>query len=111
EICNHLSAKAIVDKLAYSYIRNGIIYSPKDNSKFINHSDEPNIAFKDDETMIAIRDIHSGEEILENYVLSYDENDFFYLFPLENTTKEFLLNLIEKTLSPTTKARKSMKFT
>lgn len=35
--------------------------------RFINHSDEPNAAYYDDLTVVAVRDIHPGEEITHDY--------------------------------------------
>ena len=49
-----------------------------DNSRFINHSEQANIAFIDDYTEVSLRKINSEEEILENYLLSYDASDFFF---------------------------------
>lgn len=36
--------------------------------RFINHSNEPNAAYFDDLSVMAIRDIQPGEELLHNYM-------------------------------------------
>lgn len=38
-----------------------------DNSRFLNHSDRPNISFVEDGLAIALRDICAGEEIVCEY--------------------------------------------
>jgi uncharacterized protein len=35
--------------------------------RFVNHSDQPNAAYFDDATLVAIRSIRAGEEITHNY--------------------------------------------
>lgn len=37
------------------------------NLRYINHSDQPNACYYDDKSVVAIRDIHAGEEITHNY--------------------------------------------
>ncbi len=76
--CSSMSLPAILELLNHSYIKDGNIYSPSDRSKFINHSLDPNIAFQSLKREIAIKDIGKGEELTENYSLSYDKNDFFF---------------------------------
>lgn len=64
---------------ASSYKRNNKYFYITDNARFINHSnDQYNIIFVDDFNEVATRSIKKGEEILENYFLSYDKDDFFY---------------------------------
>lgn len=36
--------------------------------RYINHGDEPNAAYYDDLSVMAVRDIQQGEEILHNYM-------------------------------------------
>lgn len=36
--------------------------------RFINHSDQPNAAYYDDLSVVALRDIQPGEELLHDYV-------------------------------------------
>ncbi|MFK7789786.1 MAG: SET domain-containing protein [Phycisphaeraceae bacterium] len=36
--------------------------------RFINHGDEPNTAYFDDLSVMALRDIEPGEELLHNYM-------------------------------------------
>lgn len=69
---------------ASSYKRNNKYYYITDNARFINHSENDyNIIFVDDHIEKAYRDIKKGEEILENYFLCYDKDDWFY-FEINN---------------------------
>lgn len=77
-VCNDLSLPAIWEFIDHSYIKEGNVYYLNDRTKFINHSIEPNIAFKSTKLEVAIKDIDKGDEITENYSLSYDKNDFFF---------------------------------
>jgi hypothetical protein len=78
---------------ASSYKRNDKYYYITDNARFINHSnDHFNILFTDDFTEIACHDINKDEEILENYFLSYDRDDFFY-FELHHLNVDHYLAL------------------
>ena len=94
--CSQFSYPALLDFLSYSYIRNGTIYYLNDNTRFVNHSDDPNIAFITDDCEVAIRDIKAGEELTENYLLSYDKNDFFNLDIYEENGKKELLKKIKE---------------
>ena len=71
-----MSIESILEFINFSYIRSGPIFYLNDNSRYIKHSDDPNIAYVDDLTMVAIRNIKKDEEILKNYSLSFDKNDF-----------------------------------
>lgn len=42
-------------------------FDVKCDLRFINHSDNPNIVYYDDFTVVALRDIGKGEELLHNY--------------------------------------------
>lgn len=89
-LCNSIPLVGITNFLQYSYLKNNQVYYLSDNSKFINHSLEANIGFSNDYKEIALRDITKGEELLENYIQSYDENDFFmqeHLFQIQNKKK------------------------
>lgn len=77
-LCRELSTQSILDLLSYSYIKDEKMYYIKDNTRFVNHSLTPNIAFCGHDFEIAIKDIKKGDELTENYVESYDENDFFF---------------------------------
>ena len=69
---------------ASSYKRNNKYYYITDNARFINHSEKGyNIVFTDDHTEIASKDIKKDDEILENYFLCYDKDDWFY-FEINN---------------------------
>ena len=39
----------------------------KNDLRFINHSSKPNAAYYDDATVVALRDIEPGEEIVHDY--------------------------------------------
>lgn len=78
-ICSSVNHFGLQHLYASSYKRNDKYYYITDNARFINHSSENfNIMFSDDNTEIACHDIKKDEEILENYLLSYDKDDFFY---------------------------------
>lgn len=88
-ICNTLALPALLEFLNHSYIKEGNIYYLNDRTKYINHSLMPNVAFKSTKLEIAIKDINIGEEITENYLLSYDKNDFFFWdLELQSKNKE-----------------------
>jgi len=78
-ICNRLDNCSLRHLLNSSYCRGGRFFYLTDNARFINHcSIHDNISFTDDYTETAMRDINPHEEILENYLLAYDKNDFFF---------------------------------
>ena len=87
----------------YSYKRNNQYYYVTDNARFINHSaDDPNIGFSGNHEEIALRDIGAGEELLEDYLQSYDADDCFVLemhnvewrefFTLDSSKRKRVLN-------------------
>lgn len=45
------------------------------NMRFINHSDQPNAAYYDDLSVMALRDIEPGEEIVHNYMGDAADDD------------------------------------
>ncbi|MEM6257943.1 MAG: SET domain-containing protein [Planctomycetota bacterium] len=47
--------------------------------RFINHSNEPNACYYDDLSVMAVRDITPGEEILHNYMgdAAFEDGDHF----------------------------------
>ena len=53
----------------YTWTKDGETYHLAiDNERFVNHSETPNVGEnKVDESMVALRDIQEGEEILYNY--------------------------------------------
>ena len=60
------SCKKQMDK--YTYYENGYYCLDGDDARFINHSDNPNIFFPDEEKDgIALRNIKKGEELTCNY--------------------------------------------
>lgn len=89
-LCKSIPLVGITNFLQYSYLKNNQVYYLSDNSKFINHSLDANIGFSSDCKEVALRDISKGEELLENYIQSYDVNDFFmqeHLFELQSKKK------------------------
>ena len=98
-ICSQLSNEAIVDFIKHSYIREGNVFYLNDNSRFINHSLDPNIAFRNSKSEIAIKYIKKDEELTENFFISYDENDFSrWSLPSEFNSKEDLLHYMRRKL-------------
>jgi len=78
-ICGSVNYFGLQHLYASSYKRNDKYYYITDNARFINHSnDHFNIIFSDDNTEIACSHIKKDSEILENYFISYDKDDFFY---------------------------------
>ena len=78
-ICKEVDLCSLRHLLNSSYKRGDRYFYLTDNARFINHSTEhDNVAFTDDFTEVAHRDIGAGEELLENYLLAYDESDFFF---------------------------------
>jgi len=78
DICRNAHSCAVPHLLNCSYKRGGRYFYLTDNARFINHAVLANIAFIDDFTEVALRGIRAGEEIMENYLLSYDASDFFF---------------------------------
>jgi SET domain-containing protein len=64
-----------------------ILILSADNTRFLNHSDNPNIACPDPFTLIAIRDIKKDEELTINY-RTIDENMKHYNGSLEEYFKK-----------------------
>ena len=94
-ICKTLDNFTLSHFLCATYKRNGNYFYITDNARFINHSEQGyNILFRDDYTEIAVRDIHAEEELLENYFISYDPNDFFCLEMKTQSSTQYL-SLIE----------------
>lgn len=87
-LCEELPFEKIQYFLSYSYLRGNRVFYLSDNTKFINHdANAANLFLESDYSEKASRDIKCGEELLENYMLSYDLLDFFNLsglYELEN---------------------------
>ncbi len=95
KLCHELPLIGIKNFLNYSYIKNSKVYYISDNTRFINHSPVPNISLIDEFCEVAIRDIHPGEELLENYFSSYDARDFFCIEKLNSCeTRDELLKIL-----------------
>ncbi len=77
-ICRNVHQNTLQHLLNCSYKRSGRYFYLTDNARFINHSELANIVFIDDYTEVALHEIKPEEEILENYLLSYDDSDFFF---------------------------------
>lgn len=79
KMCHGLDSFALKHLLNASYCRGRRYYYLTDKARFINHSDDQyNIVFSGDDAEITLRDINVHEELLENYHLSYDLEDFFF---------------------------------
>ncbi len=77
--CSGLNRSALLNILTYAYKRNDFFYYVTDNGRFINHSENDyNLVFRDDYCELALRNIRKGEELLENYRLNYDSDDYFF---------------------------------
>lgn len=93
-ICKEVDPCSLRHLLNSSYKRGDRYFYLTDNARFINHSvNNDNIVFTDDFTEIACRDIGVGEELLENYLLAYDESDFFFQ-ELVNPDPHFYLSTL-----------------
>ena len=94
DICRKVDDRALEHILSYCYKRKNRYYYLADNTRFINHTvNGYNIMLEDDDlTEVALRDISPGEELLENYFLSYDEDDFFN-YELKNVSIHDYLNM------------------
>jgi len=44
--------------------------------RYINHSDQPNACYYDDLSVMALRDIHAGEELLHDYMGDDEDADY-----------------------------------
>ena len=93
DICHNAHQNTLQHLLNFSYKRSGRYFYVTDNARFINHSDLANITFSNDYTEVALREIKPNEEILENYLFSYDDSDFFFQ-ELTNLDPIFYLNTI-----------------
>ncbi len=91
KICHGLDDYTLQHLLSSTYKKNEKYFYLTDNARFINHSEEGcNIAFLDEFTEISTRDIESDEELLENYFLSYDADDFFFKELLNGNPGDYL---------------------
>lgn len=79
KICQSSQEHSLKHLLNASYCKGGRYFYLTDNTRFINHSAKSaNITFRDDYSEVTMRKILPGEELLENYDLSYDRSDFFF---------------------------------
>lgn len=97
QLCKEVDDCTLKHLLHSSYKRNDQYFYLTDNARFINHSEHNcNIAFVDDSMEIAIERIRAHEELLENYFVSYDLNDFFFLEVQPSFNQDSYLNFIEE---------------
>jgi hypothetical protein len=89
--CENLSLTELKDAVNGAYLRNGVVYLPKDLRRFIDHSTFCNIALQNDKTIVALRDIEPGEELLCNYHTSYDKVSLHRLRLSSTLNREELL--------------------
>lgn len=83
-LCRTLDDNALEHVLSSTYKRHNRYYYLSDNARFINHDEQRcNVMLIDDHAEVALRDIRAGEELLENYFLCYDKDDYFS-FELRN---------------------------
>lgn len=94
-LCQSVNSFTLQHFLNSSYKRGGRYFYLTDNSRFINHAEHANIAFIDDYREVSIRGINTGEEILENYLLSYDTSDFFFQEIVNPDPMSFLSKMMQ----------------
>lgn len=94
-LCQNVNSCTLQHFLNSSYKRGGRYFYLTDNSRFINHAEHANIAFIDDYREVSMREINAGEEILENYLLSYDTSDFFFQEIVNPDPMFFLSKIIQ----------------
>ena len=69
--------KSLLDRYAFPHPDNlDLIVYEVDNSRFMNHSEQPNTDYSNFAAGVALRDIGAGEELTCNY------NDFFSQYEL-----------------------------
>ena len=91
-ICQDVDECALQHLLHSTYKRGNQFFYLSDNARFINHSAQrSNITFSDDYSEVAARPIKAGEELLEDYSLSYDANDFFFTEHLNTDPQSYLV--------------------
>ncbi len=90
-VCSGLNHAALLNVLTYAYKKNDFFYYVTDNGRFINHSENNyNLVFRDDYCELALRDIRKGEELLENYRLNYDTDDYFFCEVALESPEEYI---------------------
>jgi len=92
--CRQVNPSTLQHLLSSSYKRNGKYFYITDNARFINHSEVlHNITFIDDFTELTLRPIYPDQELLENYFLAYDTDDFFCQEILDPEPSHYLTQL------------------
>ena len=91
-MCREFDVCALHHFLCSSYKRGDQYYYLTDNARFINHSPgSSNIGFMNDFSEVSLRKIYCGEELLEDYTLSYDIDDFFFTELLNPDPRHYIL--------------------
>jgi len=76
--CLKLPFDEQVKWVQHSYLKDGVLFRVLDDSKFINHlPSKKNVALSNWKEEVALKDIHPGEELFEDYHDNYDQLDFF----------------------------------
>jgi len=95
-LCSTINDEGMSSLCSYIYKKNNRYYLLSDNARFINHSETDfNVAIVNETTEVATRDILAGEELLENYYASYDNDDPFF-FEIRGICVEGFLSLTKK---------------
>lgn len=77
-ICRNILQNTLQHLFNCTYKWSGRYFYLSDNASFINHSEDANSVFIDDYYEVALHEIKPEEEILENYLFSYDDSGFFF---------------------------------
>ena len=80
------SNEEIIHFITNTYGWNDAIYNPAGDTKFFNHSSEPDILTHDLKRWVAARDIYPGEEVNDNYA-SYQENNVLNSYASQHGVK------------------------
>lgn len=96
--CYSLEKDEIVRLINSAYIKDGIIYSQTDNSKYISHSNTPNIAMINNNLAVATQDMPKDTILTINYDLSFDINSFHNLKLNYLANKEDLISELKRHL-------------
>lgn len=74
------TVKDYLDRYCYPSRKNpGFIVFEADDSRYMNHSDDPNCDVSDENVHIALRDIAAGEELTCDYNKFFPETGFEFL--------------------------------
>lgn len=96
--CIHQEVDEIQNLLKYSYIRNGVVYSPTDISRYIENSSNPNLKLNDNNDLVTIKDICKGDKLTLDFNMSYDLNSFHYWDLPSDIERDNLLQILKQKL-------------